>query len=343
MSQSIPSTMEAVQQGEPNGQLTLREIPMPHPQAGQVLIRMAATPINPSDLGALTGLSYGGERKYPFTPGLEGSGTVVETGGGPMPRLLKGRRVACFAPFTGNGTWAEYMVTSAQMCMPLNKRVSLEQGAMLLVNPLTALAMFEIAKRGKHRAMVSTAAASALGGMLLQLGKRTNIPIIHVVRRDAQVDLVHERGGEHVLNSSETDFVEQLRVMAHKLGATLLLDAIGGGMTQQLADAAPFGSTILLYSKLSRENCVIDPFTALVNNLHFDGWFLSNWMGEKNLFQVLQLSRQVQSILATDLQSPIQRRLPLSAAQQALETYINNMSAGKMLLVANPQEVALDQ
>ncbi len=77
--------------------------------------------------------------------------------------------------------------------------------------------------------------------------------------------------------------------------------------------------------------------------MHFDGWFLPNWMGEKNLFQVLQLSRQVQSILATDLQSPIHKRLPLSAAQQALETYINNMTAGKMLLVADPQEVALDQ
>ncbi len=343
MVQSIPSTMKAVQQDEPNGNLTLREIPVPRPRTGQVLIRMAAAPINPSDLGSLSGLSYSGERKYPFTPGLEGSGTVVETGNGLMPRLLKGRRVACIAPFTGNGTWAEYIVTSAQMCIPLNKRVSLEQGAMLLVNPLTALAMFEIIKRGKHRAMVSTAAASALGGMLLQLGKRYNIPIIHVVRRDAQVDLVRERGGEHILNSSETDFAEQLRKITHKLGATLLLDAIGGGMTQQLADAAPFGSTILLYSGLSRENCLINPLTALVDNLHFDGWFLSNWMGEKNLFQVLQLTRQVQSKVATDLRSSIHKRLPLSAAQQALGTYINNMSAGKMLLVANPQEVALDQ
>jgi NADPH2:quinone reductase len=343
MSQSIPSTMKAVQQDEPLGNLTLREIPVPHPRAGQVLIRMAAAPINPSDLGALTGLSYGGERKYPFTPGLEGSGTVVETGGGLMPGLLKGRRVACSASLAEYGTWAEYTVTSAQRCMPLNKGMSLEQGAMLLVNPLTALAMFEIVKRGSHRAMVSTAAASALGGMLLQLGKRHNIPIIHIVRRDAQVDLVRERGGEHVLNSSEADFAEQLRAIAHKLGATLLLDAIGGGMTQQLVDAAPFGSTILMYSKLSQENSVIDPFTALVKNLHFDGWFLANWMSKKNLFQVLQLSRQVQSFLGTDLQSPIRKRLPLSAAQQALETYIPNMTAGKMLLIADPQEVALDK
>jgi NADPH:quinone reductase len=102
---SIPSTMHAVQLDEPNGKLTLREIPLPRPQAGQILIRMAAAPINPSDLGSLSGLSYSGKRQLPFTPGLEGSGTVIEAGEGIMPRLLKGRRVACSALLTGNGTW----------------------------------------------------------------------------------------------------------------------------------------------------------------------------------------------------------------------------------------------
>ena len=127
------------------------------------------------------------------------------------------------------------MVTFAQSCIPLNQKVSFEQGAMLLVHPLSALAILEIAQRGKHRAMVNTAAASALGGMILRLGKRRNTPIIHVVRRQAQVDLVRDRGGEYVLNSSDTDFAEQLQTMVHKLQATLLLDAIGGRMTQQLA------------------------------------------------------------------------------------------------------------
>ena len=101
--------MHAVQLDEPNGTLTLREIPVPRPQAGQVLIRMAAAPINPSDLGSLSGLSYRGQRQFPFTPGLEGSGTVIEAGQGIMPRLLNGRRVACSAPLTGDGTWAEYI------------------------------------------------------------------------------------------------------------------------------------------------------------------------------------------------------------------------------------------
>ena len=342
MNHSIPSSMHAIQLDEPNGKLTLREIPVPRPQTGQVLVRMAAAPINPSDLGALAGFSYSGERHYPFTPGLEGSGSIIEAGGGLMPRLLNGRRVACSARIPGDGTWAEYMVTSAQLCIPLNKNVSLEQGAMLLANPLSALAIFEIAKRGKHRAIVSTAAASALGGMILRIGKRRNIPIIHVVRRQAQVDLIRGRGGEYVLNSSDADFAQQLQTTVHRLQATLLLDAIGGSMTQILAEAAPLGSTILLYSRLSDQDSVIDARTALVKNLHFDGWFLPNWLREKNLVQTLQLSRQVQALLATDLQSPVHKRLPLSAAQQALEMYAGNMTAGKVLLVADPQAVTLD-
>ncbi len=334
--------MYAVQLDEPNDRLTLREISVPRPQAGQILIRMAAAPINPSDLGALRGSSYSGERQYPFIPGLEGSGTVIKAGEGILPRLLNGRRVACFALTSGDGTWAEYMVTSAKLCLPLNKNVSLEQGAMMIANPFSGLAIFEIAKRGRHRAIVSTAAASALGGMILQMGKRRGIPIINIVRRQEQVEQLRGKGGEFVLNSRDSDFVKQLRTMAHKLQATLFLDAIGGKMTQQLADAALFGSTILLYSRLSHQDSVIDAKNAWVKNLHFNGWFLSNWIREKNLIQILLLSQQVQSLLATDLKSPIHKRLPLAKAQKGLEMYVNHMSAGKILLVANPQEVALD-
>jgi NADPH:quinone reductase len=342
MNPSIPSTMHAAQLDEPNGRLVWREVPVPRPQAGQVLVRMAAAPINPSDLGSLSGMSYGKQRQLPFTPGLEGSGTVMEAGEGFMPRLLNGRRVACSGLPMGDGTWAEYMVTSAQVCIPLNKNVSFEQGTMLLVNPLTALAMMEIAKRGKHRAIVNTAAASALGGMILRLGKRNNIPIIHVVRRQAQVDHVRSLGGEYVLNSSDADFIEQLKTLTHKLQATLLLDAVSGNMTQQLAEAAPHGSNILLYARLSREDSVIDAVTALTKDLHLDGWYLPNWLRTKNLIQTLQLSQQAQSLLGTDLQSPVHKRVPLASAQEALEMYISNMSAGKVLLVADPQEVALD-
>lgn len=335
--------MQAVQLDAPNGKLVLRQVPVPHPRKNQVLVRMAASPFNPSDLGALSGASYQGERKFPFTPGIEGSGTIVEAGAGFMPRLLMGRRVACSALLTGDGTWAEYMVTSAGYCAPLNGSVTLEQGSMLLVNPLSALAIFEIARHGKHRAIVSTAAASALGGMILRLGKRHNVPIIHVVRRPEQAELVRSRGGEYILNSSAPDFVAQLRALTQKLSATLLLDAIGNSMTQQLADAAPYNSTILLYSRLSQKSSEIDNLIALTKNLHLDGWFLANWLGTKNLVQVLQLTQRAQSLLSSDLQSGVAKRLPLSAAQQGLESYVENMTAGKILLVADPQAVPLNR
>ena len=149
--------------------------------------------------------------------------------------------------------------------------------------------------------------------------------------------VVRANGGQHVLNSSDADFETQLRALAGKLSATLFLDAIGGSFTQQLAEAAPQGSTLLLYSRLSGQPCLIDPLTALVKHLRFEGWFLANWIREKNLLQVLNLSRQAQSLLSSDLQSPIQQRLPLAEAQPALAAYQQNMTAGKILLVIDPQ------
>jgi NADPH2:quinone reductase len=315
---------------------------MPHPQAAQVLVRMAAAPIHPTDLGALAGSSYSGTRRYPFTPGVEGSGVVVEVGSGLRARWLRGQRVACSALVPGDGTWAEYMVTSAYRCTPLKKAVTLEMASMLLVNPFSALAIFDIAKRGKHRAIVSTGAASALGRMILRLGKRYTIPVIHVVRRQAQVDLLRGLEGEHVLDSSEPGFVDQLRPLAHKLKATLLLDAVGGIMTQHLSEAAPNGSTILLYSPLSSQRSSIDSLSAAVRDLTFQGWFLPNWLRGKSFLQLYRLSMQAQGLLGSDLRSPVHKRLPLAAAQEGVEIYMGDMTAGKVLLVSNPREVRLD-
>ncbi|KPK09774.1 MAG: hypothetical protein AMJ68_11280 [Acidithiobacillales bacterium SG8_45] len=331
MSKPIPTTMQAVQQEEAGGKLMLRELPVPRPGAGEVLVRMAAAPINPSDLGALAGFSYAGTRTYPFTPGIEGSGVVVAGGGGLFARMLVGKRVACTAIVDGQGTWAEYMVTAAQQCIPLKRHVDLEQAAMLVVNPLTALAMIEIAAKGKHQAIVNTVAASNLGGMILRLGQHHGIPVVNIVRRAELVDVVRSRGGKYILDSSAADFGERLRVLAQELKATLFLDAVGGEMTQQLADAAPTGSHILLYSKMSEQNSELDPFTALVKNLRFEGWFLPNWLQTKNLVQTIALTNRAQRLLTTDLFSPIGKRVPLSSAQAALDAYVQGMTNHKVM------------
>jgi NADPH:quinone reductase-like Zn-dependent oxidoreductase len=296
---------------------------------------MAAAPINPSDLGSLRGMSYRGERQYPFIPGLEGSGTVVAAGSGFMAGFQNGRRVACSAPQPGDGTWADYMVTPASLCVPLRKDVTLEQGAMLLVNPLTALAIFDIAKEGGHQAIVNTAAAGALGNMIVQLGKRHHIPIIHTVRRPEQVEQVKQRGAQYVLNTKDDDFGERLGELVQKLKATLLLDAISGEMTGQLVDVALPGSTILLYSRLSLDDSLVNAQPMLIKQINIQGWLLSNWLRPKNILQVFLLARKAQSLISADLQSPVNQRLPLTQAQQALEGYLSNMSAGKVLFVMN--------
>src|SRR5215470_19279634 len=207
---SLPDTMRAVQlkdyEGKP-ASLTVAEVPVPRPGPGEVLVRVAASPVNPSDLMFITG-NYGFKKPLPATPGFEGSGTVVETGSGMMARFMKGRRVACAAADAKNtgGMWAEYIVTSANFCVPLRKQVDFEQGATMLVNPLTAWALVDEARRGGHRAAVQTAAASALGRMLVRLGQKFSLPVINVVRRQEQADLLRGMGAEHVLNSADPGF-----------------------------------------------------------------------------------------------------------------------------------------
>ena len=122
---------------------------------------------------------------------------------------------------------------------------------MLIVNPLTAVAFFEIAKRNKDVAIVSNAAVGALGQMVLRLGRWNRVPVIHIVRRDAQVGMLHSMGGEYILNSSDMDFYNKLHQLSHQLKATLILDQVGGEQSRKLLDAVPSGSPILVYGSLS--------------------------------------------------------------------------------------------
>src|SRR4051812_4493901 len=153
----IPQTMRAVQllnyDGRPESISFIDNLPVPQPGPGQVLVKVAASPINPSDLAFLAGM-YGFKKPLPAIPGFEGSGTVVAAGAGTMTRFLNGKRVACTAadPKIPGGMWAEYVVTSAQLCIPLSKHVTMEQGAMMLVNPISAWAMVDEARKADHKA-----------------------------------------------------------------------------------------------------------------------------------------------------------------------------------------------
>lgn len=337
MNTTIPETMQAVQLEEEGGKLNIRQIPIPKPGPGEVLIRMAASPINPSDLGFIRG-GVGYTRTLPVVPGIEGSGTVVAAGSGILPKFMLGRRVACAKSPTSNGTWAEYMVTRASLCVPLQKNVSLEQGATLVVNPMTAVIFLDIIKRGKYPAVVNTAAASQLGRMLLRLSLKTSFPLINIVRREDQAEILRAMGAQYVLVSADADFDQKLSSLAHQLHATLILEAIGGDFTQRVIDASPDKSLILLYSNLSFEPARIKPSSLWNNDRRVEGFYLGTWARKNGILKLLGVSQQAQKLLSTDLQIAIQKRLPLSSAQEGLELYLTNMTAGKILFVMDPKE-----
>ncbi|HEY6970038.1 MAG TPA: zinc-binding dehydrogenase [Candidatus Angelobacter sp.] len=333
---AIPANMHAVQlrayDGKPES-ITVAEIPVPRPGPGQVLVKVASSPINPSDLMFIQGL-YGFKKPLPAVPGFEGSGTVVDAGAGAFPKFLKGKRVACAAadPKVSGGMWAEYVVTSAQLCIPLRKDVSLEQGASLLVNPFTAWALMDEARRGRHRAVVQTAAASALGRMIVRLGQRFSIPVINVVRRAVQVELLRGMGVEHVLNSSEKDFPEQLSDLCRKLGATIGFDAVAGEMSAIVLRAQAPGARLLVYGGLSLAPSQADPGSLIFEGKRLEGFWLSAWLQSKNMLAQMRIAGQVQKLLGSDLKTDFQAKLPLQDAAQALQQYAANMTAGKVLL-----------
>lgn len=335
----VPDQMNAVLSDARGGPLALGTIPVPRPGRGEVLVRMAAAPINPSDLRLISGPP--GSELRPIVPGLEGSGTVVEAGGGLLARLLVGRRVALAS--SQGGTWAEYATAAASRCIPLLRHVSLEQGATLIVNPLTVLAFFDIARRDGHRAIINNAAASALGRMIVRLGQRTRISVINIVGRAEQTDVLKALGAEYVLDSSDPGFPSALRELAQRLRATLALDAVGGSQTQTLLASMPVGATLVAYAALAGEPSAFNPRTVIGDDKKIVGFYLGTWMARRGLVRMAGDIVRVQRLIGTDLQSPISRRVPLSAAQAALEAYRANMSAGKVLLVADPEQVRLQE
>src|SRR5437016_5451483 len=211
----------------------------------------------------------------------------------------------------------------------------LEQGAAMLVNPFTAWALMEMARRGKHRAVVQTAAASALGKMIVRLGKRFSIPVINVVRRVEQVEMLRALGAGHVLNSSDDGFADRLREVCHNLGATIGFDAVSGEMSAIVLRAQPKGARLLVYGALSLEATQADPASLIFESKRLEGFWLSGWLRNRNLLGQLRIARQVQSLMGSDLKTDFQARLPLKNAARGLAQYAANMSKGKVLLMAD--------
>jgi NADPH:quinone reductase len=309
--------------------LRLVELAVPAPRSHQVLVRVAASPVNPSDRMFCAG-RYGTPPRLPVTPGFEGCGTVVQAGSW-RGRWLLGRRVACGTQ-SGNGLWAEYAVVPLHNCLPLPRHVDDEQGACAIVNPVTAWALFEPVRRGTHPALLQTAAASQLGRMILRLSQRYRRPVINIVHRPGLVDLLRQLGAEHVLDSSTPDFASRLGAAITQLKPTYALDAVGGPLAGQLLDALPRDSTLVIYGALSGHSFEVSPGHMLFTHQRLEGFHLASWLEGRSLAGRLLEMFRVRRLLGRDLRTEIAVRTSLADAPAVLAAQFQEHSKGKILI-----------
>jgi NADPH2:quinone reductase len=312
--------------------IVIAEKPVPRPGAGQVLVRIAAAPVNPSDLSFIRG-TYGIKKRLPVVPGLEGSGEVVATGGGLFPRYFFGKRVACASPADGDGTWAEFMLAEAAYCIPLRKSTDIEHAATMIVNPFTAWALMGMAKSLGAQAVVQTAAASALGRMIVRLAVARGVHIINVVRRAEQVELLKSEGAGYVLDSSADDFDEQLRELCTRLRATVAFDAVAGEMTGRVLGSMPVRGTAIVYGGLSQRGCLLDPRSLIFERKSVRGFWLSDWLRHQSVLKKFFVAGKIQKLLKDELKTEIRARLPLEKAVEGLRQYEQQMTGGKVIFV----------
>ena len=233
-------------------EVSLTRVPIPTPAANEVLVRIEAAPVNPSDLGLLfagadmTLASQGGTKDDPrvtariadaalksmgarfdvsMPVGNEGAGVVVETGSADSAKSLLGKTVALL----GGAMYSQYRCVSLEQCLLLPEGATPVDGASSFVNPLTALCMVETMRGEGHTALVHTAAASNLGQMLNRICMNERIALVNIVRSQSQVELLRAIGAAHVCNSNAPAFVQDLIEALAATGATIAFDAIGGG------------------------------------------------------------------------------------------------------------------
>ncbi|WP_439135581.1 zinc-binding dehydrogenase [Pseudomaricurvus sp.] len=237
-------------------EVALEDVGIPTPADHEVVVRVEASPINPSDLGVLFGPADISEAETrgtgtdtvlsaPVAPALmkrfkarvgqaltvgnEGAGVVVAAGKSDEAQALMGKTVGLF----GGAMYAQYRAIPAMMCLPLAEGTTAKEGASCFVNPLTSLGMVETMKMEGHKALVHTAAASNLGQMLNKICMADGVDLVNIVRKQEQVDILKALGAKYICNSSDESFMADLTDALHETGATIAFDATGGG---RLAD-----------------------------------------------------------------------------------------------------------
>ena len=353
-------------------ELSLATVDVPTPGAHEVLVRMEAAPINPSDLGLLLAMAdvskavNSGTDDAPIVSapiphavmqglaprlgesmpvGNEGSGVVVAAGPNEDARSLLGKTVAII----GGATYGEYRAVPAMSCLVLPERTDPRDGASCFVNPLTALSMVETMRMEGHTGLVHTAAASNLGQMLVKICVADGVPLVNIVRRPEQAGLLRDLGAEHVCDSSAPTFTDDLTAALMATGATIAFDATGGGrlagqilgcmeaaINATATEYSRYGSSVhkqvYIYGGLDRSP------TELIRNFGMmwsvGGWLLTPFLGKLGMPGMMRLRQRVVDELTTTFASHYTDEVSLAGALsiEAIQTYAKQATGQKFLI-----------
>ncbi len=321
--------------------LELVEKPMPEPRPDQIIVRVEAAPINPSDQGVMFGWANMAAAKTsgsgrdtvltapvpdqamrimkgrvgdPLTLGNEGAGTVVAAGDSEYAQSLVGKTVAAM----GGAMYGQYRVVNIMMAMPLGPDHTAKDGASCFVNPLTALSFIETMKLEDHSAIVHTAAASNLGQMLVKICQDDGVDLVNIVRKPEQAALLKDLGAKYVLNSSEKTFLPDLTDAIHETGATLGFDATGGGelastiLTAMEGAAARTPGAYSIYGSVKHKQIYLygglNPSPTTLSRAYgmawgVGGWLMPNFLARVGLETTTKMRERVLAELKTTFAS----------------------------------------
>jgi NADPH:quinone reductase len=351
-------------------ELSLQHVPVPTPGANEVLVRVEASPINPSDLGLLIAGADMAKATVAGTPGRpvvtaplgnvdalsarldqslpvgnEGAGTVVAAGSSEAAQTLIGKTVA----IAGGAMYSQYRVVDASACLVLPDGATAKDGASSFVNPMTALGMTETMRREGHSGLVHTAAASNLGQMLVKLCQQDGIPLVNIVRKPAQEELLTKLGATHVLNSSSPSFDADLVEALKETSATLAFDATGGGtLASQILNGmekaasatageySRYGSTthkqLYIYGGLDTSPTVLTRNFGMAWGI--GGWLLTYFLQNAGAETFGRLRARVAAELTTTFASSYTREVSLAGmlAPEAFNEYLKRATGEKFLV-----------
>lgn len=374
--QTIPATglqMLSLVKDDATLEVSLINQPVPEPRDHEVLVKVLAAPINPSDLGLLFGAAdmsnatasergglpvvtapvpapgmraMSGRLGEAMPIGNEGSGIVIKAGASPEAQALMGKTVALL----GGAMYAQYRCLPAQMCMVLPDDTAPRDGASCFVNPLTALGFTETMKREGHTALIHTAAASNLGQMLVRICAKDGIPLVNIVRSPAQVELLQGIGAKYVCDSSAPTFLDDLTGALVETGATIAFDAIGGGKlggqiltcieaaaVKRMTSYSRYGSDtfkqLYIYGALDLAPTTLN--RAFGFQWAIGGWLLTPFLGKIGVEGAQALKDRVVAELTTTFASNYTAEISLADALRpdVLAAYNKRATGEKYLIV----------